>query len=188
MSHIPRPWPAGYRLGRVNQASSIAIVILEDADRGKPGGPPIGDRGMTGTGEVGAVDQLPVVLRDSANKRKRLGSIRYISIAGLVARDTRTTYNCVYVRYLFKGGEFVPPKKTYNSPRTGAKLCALNLFFGEDNDSQIYHGNFLLMDNKHRKLFVIKQSKVCKFMYRMHRYRFGGRAPPDILAATGAFL
>jgi len=77
MSHIPRPWPAGYRPGRVNQASSIAIVILEDADRAKPGGPPIGDRGMTGTGEAGAVDQLPVVLRDSANKRKRLGSIRY---------------------------------------------------------------------------------------------------------------
>ena len=28
----------------------------------------------------------------------------------------------------------------------------------------MYHGNILLMDNKHRKLFVIKQSKGCKFM------------------------
>ena len=124
MSHIPRPWPAGYRLGRVNQASSIAIVILEDADRAKPGGPPIGDRGMTGTGEAGAVDQLPVVLRDSANKRKRLGSIRYISIAGLVARDTRTTYNGVYTRYLFKG-EFPPfPKKLTIPPNDDQIMCS----------------------------------------------------------------
>ena len=56
-------------------------------------------------------------------------------------------------------GESPPKKKTYNPPPTAAKLCALNLFFGRYNELQIYHGNFLLMDSKHRKLFVIKQSK-----------------------------
>ena len=34
------------------------------------------------------------------------------------------------------------------------------------------------MDNKHRKLFAIKQSKGCKFMPKMHQNTFGGRAPP----------
>jgi len=52
------------------------------------------------------------------------------------------------------------PQRTYNPPQTAAKLCYLNLFFGRDNELQIYHRNFILMDNKHRKLFVIKQPKV----------------------------
>jgi len=30
------------------------------------------------------------------------------------------------------------------------------------------------MDNKHRKLFVVKQSKGCKFMPYMHQNTFGG--------------
>ena len=55
-----------------------------------------------------------------------------------------------------------------------AKLCALNLFFGRDNELQIYHGNLLLMDNKQRKLFVIKQSKGCKVMPKMHSNMSGG--------------
>jgi len=45
----------------------------------------------------------------------------------------------------------------------------------------MYHENFLLMENKHRKLFAIKQSKRCKFMAKMHQNTFGGRAPPDPL-------
>ena len=45
----------------------------------------------------------------------------------------------------------------------------------------MYHENFLLMENKHRKLFAIKQSKRCKFMPKMHQNTFGGRAPPDPL-------
>jgi len=61
------------------------------------------------------------------------------------------------------------PKLTI--PPTAAKLCALGLrvFFGRDNELQIYHENFLLMDIKYRKLFVIKQSKACKFMPYMHQ-------------------
>jgi len=42
-----------------------------------------------------------------------------------------------------------------------------------------YHGNILLTDNKHRKLFVIKQPKECKFMRKMHRNTFGGGLRPD---------
>ena len=41
------------------------------------------------------------------------------------------------------------------------------------------------MDNKHRKLFVIKQSKGCKFMPKMHQNAFGGQAPPG--PAKGAY-
>ena len=37
------------------------------------------------------------------------------------------------------------------------------------------------MDNKHRKLFVIQQSKRCKFMPKMHQNMLC--APPDLLPA-----
>ena len=34
------------------------------------------------------------------------------------------------------------------------------------------------MGNKRRKLFVIEQSKWCKFMPKMHQNTLGGRVPP----------
>jgi len=49
----------------------------------------------------------------------------------------------VYSRYLWENC----PQLTIPPHQTAAKFCPLN------------RGNFLLMDNKHRKLFVIKQSK-----------------------------
>jgi len=54
--------------------------------------------------------------------------------------------------FFFLGGGGFPPKKL-TIPPTAAKLCALNLFYAWDNKLQIglYDGNFLLMDNKHRK-------------------------------------
>jgi len=58
-------------------------------------------------------------------------------------------------------------------------LCALNLFFDRDKELQIYHGNFLLMDNKHRKLFVIKQTKGRKFMPKMHQNLSAAGLHPD---------
>ena len=55
------------------------------------------------------------------------------------------------------------------------------------------------MDNKHRKLFVIKRSKGCKFMPKMHQKyvwrpgstwtRWGSLcALPDSVAAMGAYI
>ena len=101
-------------------------------------------------------------------------------------RHTSTTHT-VYSRHIFTGGGN-PPKKTLTIPpstQTDGKLCALNLFFSRNNELPIYHGNFLLTDNKHRKLFVIKQSKGCKLMTEMHQTTFGGRAPPG--PAEGAY-
>jgi len=60
------------------------------------------------------------------------------------------------------------------SPQMTAKLCALNIFFQPGNELEIYHGNILLTDNEHRKLFVIKQSKGCRFMPKMYQNAFGG--------------
>ena len=51
-------------------------------------------------------------------------------------------------------------------------------FFGRGNELRTCRGNILLMDNKHRKLYVIKQWKGCKFISEMHQNTFGGRAPP----------
>ena len=57
------------------------------------------------------------------------------------------------------------PQKTYNSPLNGCQIVCSKSFIrpGQYNELQIY-GNFPLIDNKHRKLFVIKQSEGCKFM------------------------
>ena len=92
----------------------------------------------------------------------------------------------MFIPGVFFWGGNPPKKETYNSPQTAAKLCALNLFFGQDNELQIYRGNFLLMNNKHGKLFVIKQSQGCKLMPKMHRNAFGDRAPPR--STAGEFI
>jgi len=71
---------------------------------------------------------------------------------------------------IFRAERIPPPKKNLQSPQTAAQIVSsMNLFSSRDNDLQIYHGNFLLMDNKHRKLFVIKQSKGCKSVPKMHQ-------------------
>jgi len=53
------------------------------------------------------------------------------------------------------------------------------------------------MDDKHRKLFVIKHSKECKYVPEMHQNTFGGQlrarwgslcAPPELLTAIGGLL
>ena len=80
----------------------------------------------------------------------------------------------VYCRHLLGS----PPKKTYNShPQTAAKLHALSLFFGRDIELyvQIHQGNFLLMDNKHGKLFVIKQSKGAYLCIKYTKIRLAAR-------------
>ena len=46
------------------------------------------------------------------------------------------------------------------------------------NTLQIYHGNIILMENKHYKCFVLRHSHRLKFMPKMHQNTFGGRAPP----------
>ena len=53
--------------------------------------------------------------------------------------------------------------------------CVLWIFFfGRDSELQIYHVDFILMDNKHRKLFVIKLSRECKVTPKIHPDTFGG--------------
>ena len=61
------------------------------------------------------------------------------------------------------------------------RLCALNHFFlpGQwvTNMLQICDRNILLMDNKRRILFVIKQSKGCKFMPKCNKIRLAAGDP-----------
>jgi len=44
------------------------------------------------------------------------------------------------------------------------------------------------MDNKYRKLFIIKQSKGCKFIPKMHQSTSGERAPPGPAGELMHFL
>jgi len=48
----------------------------------------------------------------------------------------------MFIPGIFGGGE-IPLSQTYNFPQMAAKLCALNLFFGWDNELKLYDGNFL---------------------------------------------
>ena len=80
----------------------------------------------------------------------------------------------VFIAGIFwgRGSSPLSPKKLTIPP-------ALNLFSaGTCDESQIRHGNILLMDNKHRKLLVIKLPQGCKFMPKMHHNTFGGRRGP----------
>jgi len=73
---------------------------------------------------------------------------------------------------------FPPRKKNLQSTLKRLPNCVLEMFFfGRDNELQTHRGNFLFTDNKHRNLFVIKQSKRCKFVPKMRQNALGGRAP-----------
>jgi len=54
-------------------------------------------------------------------------------------------------------------------------------FFGRDNELQIYRGNWLLMDIKHQKLFVIKRSQGCKLMPKCTQMRLAAGLCQDPL-------
>jgi len=76
---------------------------------------------------------------------------------------------CFLQAHFFGGNEIPLHQKNLKFPPTAAKLCALILFFGRDNELRTYRGNFDLMHSKHWKLFVAKQSQGCKFMPKMHK-------------------
>jgi len=76
-------------------------------------------------------------------------------------------------------------EKNHKPPPNGCQIMCSKSFFLPGNELRIYHGNFLLMDNKHRKLLVIEQSKGCKCMPKVRQHTSGGRAPPG--PALGAY-
>ena len=92
-------------------------------------------------------------------------------------RTLWTDRHGAYSRHLFGGGGIPPHEKVRIPPARAAKLRALNLFW-PSNELQIYHRDILSVDNKHRKLFVIKQSRGCKLMPKMRLITFGGWVPP----------
>ena len=69
----------------------------------------------------------------------------------MLSLDITHTQQCLFQASFLSRVNF-PPKLTIPSRQTDARLSALNLFFfGWGNELQIYHGNFLLMDNRRRK-------------------------------------
>ena len=103
----------------------------------------------------------------------------------------------MFIPGIFFGEGVIPPttKKVIISPQTAAKLCAIIFFFDRNNELQTYRGNFLLKDNKHGKLFVIKQRRddanLCLKCTEISLA--AGPAgelmrSPDLLAAMGAYL
>jgi len=56
-------------------------------------------------------------------------------------------------------------------------MCSI--FFRRDNELQIYHGNFILMDNKRRKLFIIKQSNDANLYLKCTKARIRPTANPQ---------
>ena len=71
------------------------------------------------------------------------------------------------------------PELIIFSPNGCEIVRSKSFFSGQDDELQLcITQNSLLVDNKHRKLFVIQQPKGCKFMPKMHQNTFDGRAPP----------
>jgi len=86
----------------------------------------------------------------------------------------------VYSRHLL-GESPLRKKPTIPLPQKVAKLCALNLSSAGTVNYKTYHGNFLLMDNKHWKLFIIEQSKWFKFRAKCTKIRLAAGIRPDPL-------
>jgi len=91
-----------------------------------------------------------------------------------------TQEQCLFQASFFFGGGAIPPKKelTVSPTQTTTKLCAL-YFFRRDNELQIYLGNFILMDNKRRKLFIIKQSNGANLYLKCTKARIRPTANPQ---------
>ena len=96
----------------------------------------------------------------------------------VITAQTTIKHKSVFIPgFFFWGGVSPSPQKAYNFPPNGwQSVCSKSFLAGTMNYQ--YHGNFLLMDNKHGKLSVIKQSKRCKFMSKMHQNTIGSRALP----------
>ena len=92
--------------------------------------------------------------------RPREGAAPPVFGAKRTGSETKTLCSGIsfYTIHNFVG---VPPKKTYNFLPNGCWIVCSKSFFGRDSELQMYRGNFLLMSNIYRKLFVIKQSKGC---------------------------
>jgi len=73
----------------------------------------------------------------------------------------------VFSGHLFwRGGGIPPPPKGLTvSPKDWQIVCSKSFFGGRDNELPLYHGNFLLSDNKHRKLFFIIIFSLVFFLY-----------------------
>ena len=82
----------------------------------------------------------------------------------------------VFIPGIFWGG-ISPPKKLTILPKQ-LPNCSPMFFFGRGNELQIYHRNILLVDNKHWKLFVIKQSKCANLCLKCTKIRLAARLRP----------
>ena len=51
----------------------------------------------------------------------------------------------------------ISPPANLQFPLNGCQIVCFKSFFGRDNKLQVYHANFLVMDNKHMKVIVKKQ-------------------------------
>jgi len=87
-----------------------------------------------------------------------LVGVEFYAPLDTVPSHTHACIQPVFIPDIF----FLGGGQTNLVPQTAGKLCAVNLFFCQDDELPIYHGNFLVMGNKHRKLFVVKQSKCSK--------------------------
>ena len=78
----------------------------------------------------------------------------------------------VFIPGIFRGEDGIPPPQKNTIPPSGCQIvCSKSLSFGLGNELQIDHGNILLMDKKHRKLFLTKQSEGCKFVPKSTKMR-----------------
>ena len=91
----------------------------------------------------------------------------------------------VYSRHLFFWGGGVHPKNVQSPSPNGCQIVCSKSFSRPGSELQIYHGNVLFIDNKHRQFFAIGQPKGSKFMPKMH-LNVWRRAPPGPAGGANA--
>jgi len=111
--------------------------------------------------------------RWSQRQQQKLGT-------GLYSVDKQTINPAFIPNIFFLEGGIPPPQKNLQSPQTAAKLCALNLFLARTTNYKKIR-DFLLTDNEHRKLLVIKQSKGANLCRKCTKVRLAAGLLPDTL-------
>ena len=121
-----------------------------------------------------------------------------LPVCGLLQSSIVTiAHSNVFTRHLY--GDSALPPKNLTIPQTAAKLCAfritlksyhqpldtifkgqnaLNLVFGRGNELQIYFGNIFQSTINTGHYSSLSNQNSAKFMPKMYRNTFGGRAPP----------
>ena len=100
-------------------------------------------------------------------------TLRCLPDSGGSSQEVMTLLSTVQYSFQASFSRQFPHPKKLTIPPNGCQIVCSKSFFSTTNYRYISHGNFLLVDNKHKKLFVIKQSNGANLCLKWTRIRWG---------------